>query len=202
MGDYTKTLYVGRPHRVRGARGRASHHRHCSHFSEGCDTVRFSLIDQIVDMRIGESVTAVKALATAEEYLADHFPRFPVMPGVLMLESIVQASAMLVFKSENFAHSIIVLREARNVKFSNFVEPGQVLQVVADIVAQDEQTTTLKAEASVNGKTCVTARLVLERYNLADRYPSRAATDDFTRRENRQRFELLYRPALTSNKTE
>ncbi len=91
--------------------------------------MRFSLIDRITELREGESVTAIKVLSMAEEYLADHFPRFPVMPGVMMLESMYQACAWLVRKSENFAHAMVVLREARNVKFSNFVEPGQVLVV-------------------------------------------------------------------------
>ena len=125
---------------------------------------------------------AIKALSLAEEYLADHFPRFPVMPGVMMLESMFQACAWLVRKSEDFAHAIVVLREARNVKFSNFVEPGQVLVVKATIVKQDDTTTTLKAEATVDGKTAVSAKLVLERYNLADRYPTRAASDAFATR--------------------
>jgi len=156
--------------------------------------VRFSLVDRITELSEGKHITAIKVLTLAEEYLADHFPRFPVMPGVMMLEAIYQSSAWLIRKSEDFAHTIVVLREARNVKFSNFVEPGQVLVMQATIMRQTDETTMLKAEATVEGKTAVTARLVLERYNLADRYPSRAATDDFTRRELRESFNILYRP--------
>ncbi|MHB8969439.1 MAG: 3-hydroxyacyl-ACP dehydratase FabZ family protein [Pirellulaceae bacterium] len=161
--------------------------------------MRFSLIDRITDLREGESVTAVKVLTLAEEYLADHFPRFPVMPGVMMLESMHQACAWLVRKSENFAHAMVVLREVRNVKFSSFVEPGQVLVVKATIVKQDNETTTLKTEATVDGKTAVSAKLVLERYNLADRYPTRAASDAFATRRMREQFDLLYWPAPVGN---
>jgi len=157
--------------------------------------VQFSLVDRITDLSEGKRIRTIKVLSLAEEYLADHFPRFPVMPGVMMLEAMYQASAWLVRKSEDFAHSMVVLREARNVKFSNFVEPGQVLVVEATILKQNEETTTLKAEASVEGKTAVNARLVLKRYNLADRYPSRAATDLFTLRELREQFDILYQPA-------
>jgi 3-hydroxyacyl-[acyl-carrier-protein] dehydratase len=157
--------------------------------------VRFSLIDRITELREGESVTAIKVLSMAEEYLADHFPRFPVMPGVMMLESMFQACAWLVRKSEDFAHAMVVLREARNVKFSNFVEPGQVLVVKAAILKQDDATTTFKAEATVEGITAVSARLVLERYNLADRYPARAATDAFATRRLREQFALIYWPS-------
>jgi 3-hydroxyacyl-[acyl-carrier-protein] dehydratase len=157
--------------------------------------VRFTLVDRITELSEGQHITAIKVLTLAEEYLDDHFPRFPVMPGVMMLESMYQASAWLIRKSEDFAHTIVVMREARNVKFSSFVEPGQVLVVRANILKQTDDTTTLKAEASIEGKTAVTARLVLERYNLCDRYPSRAPTDAFTRRELRERFSLLYHPS-------
>ncbi len=162
--------------------------------------VRFSLVDRITELSEGKHVTAVKSLTMAEEYLADHFPRFPVMPGVMMLEAMFQASAWLVRKSEDFAHSVVVLRESRNVKFSSFVEPGQMLTVKAAIIRQSEETTTLKAEATVEGKTAVTARLVLERYDLSDRYPSRAATDAYARRELREMFNLLFRPTTEENR--
>ena len=161
--------------------------------------MKFLLIDRITELVPGERICAVKALSLAEEYLADHFPRFPVMPGVMMLEAMYQSSAWLIRKSEDFAHTIVVLREARNVKFSNFVEPGQVLVMQATIMRQTDETTMLKAEATVEGKTAVTARLVLERYNLADRYPTRAATDDFTRRELRDSFNILYRPTTAED---
>lgn len=160
--------------------------------------MRFSQIDRITELHAGQSVTAIKVLTLAEEYLADHFPRFPVMPGVLMLEAMYQASAWLVRYSEDFAHAAVLLRETRNAKFSNFVLPGQVLVVQAHIVKQDETTTSIKAEASVADKTAVTARLVLERYNLSDRFPSRAATDALAIRTLRRQFELLYSPPEVS----
>ena len=69
--------------------------------------MRFVLTDRIVELKSGESLTALKNLSLAEEYLADHFPGFPVMPGVLMLESLTQAGAWLVREMEDFAHSII-----------------------------------------------------------------------------------------------
>ncbi len=53
--------------------------------------MRFNLIDRIVETRPGQSLRAVKNLTLGEEYLADHFPTFPVMPGVLMLETLVEA---------------------------------------------------------------------------------------------------------------
>ena len=89
--------------------------------------MRFRLIDRITQLEPGQHIEAVKRLHATERYLEDHFPRFPIMPGVLMLETMYQAAHWLVRKTEDFAHSMVVLKEARNVKFSGFVKPGQRL---------------------------------------------------------------------------
>ena len=155
--------------------------------------MRFSLIDRIDEPEPGNRLAAVKSLTMAEEYLGDHFPGFPVMPGVLMLEAMTQASAWLVRASEDFCHSFVVLKEARNVKYGQFVEPGQTLSVTAEIVEQTERETTLKVRGSVDGRTTVGARLVLERYNLADTRPEQASTDALVRQQMRNLFALLWR---------
>jgi 3-hydroxyacyl-[acyl-carrier-protein] dehydratase len=113
--------------------------------------MRFTLVDQIIELTPGEKITAVKNLSLAEEYLADHFPGFPVMPGVLMLEAMTQASAWLIRASEDFAHSTVVLQEARNVKFANFLQPGQTLTITAEILDQDDRQTRLKTAGHVDG---------------------------------------------------
>jgi 3-hydroxyacyl-[acyl-carrier-protein] dehydratase len=156
--------------------------------------MRFSLIDRIVELEPGKRIVAVKALSSAEEYLQDHFPKFPVMPGVMMLEALHQASAWLIRKSENFTHSIVLLKEAKNVKYSDFVEPGQLLTVTAEIFKEEGALVTLKGQGEVQGRTAVTARLVLERFNLGDHDPSRADLDPYVRRHHEEQFQLLYHP--------
>jgi 3-hydroxyacyl-[acyl-carrier-protein] dehydratase len=154
--------------------------------------MRFTLIDRIVDLTPGEKITAIKNLTMAEEYLADHFPGFPVMPGVLMVEAMSQAAAWLIRGSEDFAHSTVLLKEARNVRFANFLSPGQTLTVVAEILDQDDRLTRLKAAGNVEGNPTVSARLVLERYNLADERPDRRVADDVVKMKMREMFSLLY----------
>lgn len=154
--------------------------------------MRFTLLDRVVAIDPGTSITAIKSLSLAEEYLADHFPRFPVMPGVLMLESMTQAAAWMIRLGEDFAHSMVVLRAARNVKYGDFVEPGRVLTVTAQVVSQDATTTTVKASGTVGERTSLTARLVLERYNMADRLNHGAALDARVRSEMRKLWALLH----------
>ena len=78
--------------------------------------MEFSLLDRIIEIQEGAQIQAELTLTGSESYLQDHFPRFPVMPGVLMLQSMLQASIWLVRKSENFSHSVVHLKQARNVK--------------------------------------------------------------------------------------
>ena len=94
--------------------------------------MKFNLIDRIEHLS-AERVVAVKYVSLAEEYLADHFPTFPVLPGVMMLEAITQAGTWLLHHRTGFAKSIAVLKEARNVKYGTFVAPGQALRVELDL---------------------------------------------------------------------
>lgn len=157
--------------------------------------MRFCLLDRIVELEPGVRVTAVKRLQPDEDYLRDHFPRFPVMPGVLMLEAMYQAGAWLVRQTEGFANSLVLLKEARNVKYADFVTPGKELVVTAEILKSDATLTTLKAQGSIDGNIAVHGRLVLERFNLADRFPGRANTDPYLRNEYRRVLQKLLRPA-------
>src|SRR5919201_4933891 len=102
--------------------------------------MRFNLVDRIEEVQPGRSLRAVKNLTLGEEYLADHFPTFPVMPGVLMLETLVEAGAWLLRLSDDFRHSVIVLREAKNVKYGTFMEPGRQMAVTVELIEQDGPT--------------------------------------------------------------
>lgn len=153
--------------------------------------MRFTLIDRISDLKPGRSISVVKVLSLAEEYLQDHFPCFPVMPGVLILEAMVQASALLVAETEGFRHSTILLKEARNVKYTGFVRPGEQLVVCAELIRLEESLATLEARGTVGQCTAVSGKLVLERFNASDRLPQRAAWDDYARLKMRQHLEML-----------
>lgn len=87
--------------------------------------MKFNLIDMVLEQSLDRIVT-VKQVSLAEEYLADHFPTFPVLPGVLMVEAMVQAARrMLADRGDRR----LVLGEVRALKFGSFVRPGEALEV-------------------------------------------------------------------------
>ena len=143
--------------------------------------LKFNLLDRITELVPGVRIAGVKRLSGEEDYLIDHFPRFPVMPGVLMLESVYQASMWLIRQSEGFANSVVILKEARNIKFSDLITPGKELVVMAEIIKQDGPLTTLKVQGTVDDKLAIIGRLVLEKFNLAERVPNRRITDPYLR---------------------
>lgn len=157
--------------------------------------MRFRLLDRITEIEPGVRIQGVISLSGREDYLKDHFPLFPVMPGVLMLEAMFQASMWLVRHTDSFQHAIVTLKEARNVKYADFVAPGQSLQVTSEMLKQDGDLFTLKALGTMGGQTAVSARLVLERAHIKDKMPLRAASDPFTRKRMKQFFDELYQPA-------
>jgi len=150
------------------------------------------LVDRVLEIESGVRIKALKNVSINEPYFLGHFPHRPVMPGVLMLESMTQAAAWAIRLGEDFAHSIVVLREAKNVKYGDFVQPGRVLTVTAEVQSQDARFTKVKASGSVGDRTSLTARLVLERYNFADRMPYGDAVDARVRAEMRKLWAVLH----------
>jgi|SRR5579883_272377 len=142
--------------------------------------MRFHLIDRIDHWEPGKSLAAVKYLALGEEYLADHFPQFPIMPGVLMLQACVEAASWLWRISTDFKHPVIVLRELKPAKYGTFMLPGRRMDVKVELTKTDVATNTATFKAwGVNdaGEATVTAAFTLLGYSLATRGPAGSAAD-------------------------
>jgi 3-hydroxyacyl-[acyl-carrier-protein] dehydratase len=153
--------------------------------------MKFVLIDQITELVPGKRISAVKALSLAEEYLADHFPRFPVLPGVLMIEALTQASACLVRKTEDFAHSMLVLAEAKNVIYKSFVSPGQLFELSVEAKKIEPDSSQFVGSGRCGRTEMVKARWSLRHFNLADEDPSKEELDRKLIATARQRMDLL-----------
>ena len=106
--------------------------------------MRFCLLDRILSCEPGKALQGLKRLAAGEEYLADHFPGFPLMPGVLQLQSLVEAGSWLIRLSDDFRHSVIVLRELKSAKFGSLMQPGKTLTVTVELTARDGALSHLK----------------------------------------------------------
>ena len=113
--------------------------------------MRFILIDRIVSLEEGKGLTAVKSVSLAEEYLGDHFPTFPVLPGVLLLEGLIESASWLVRKTEDFAHSMILLEQARNVKYRSFLAPGSQITYTVEARTIEESVSSFASDFLPNG---------------------------------------------------
>jgi len=139
--------------------------------------MRFILIDKIVSLDVGKEIKAIKSLSLAEEYLADHFPTFPVLPGVLLLEGLIESASWLVRQNENFAHSMILLEQARNVKYKSFLAPGSQIEYTVEAKAIEENVSSFTGFGLSQDQRIVEARFGLRHFNLADENSAMAVVD-------------------------
>lgn len=123
----------------------------------------FLLIDRVIDCRPGHSLTALKNVSFNEPYFPGHFPVRPVMPGVLILEALAQATGILAFKStdsqpeENSLYYFVGIDEAR---FKQPVEPGDQLILKVELIRNVRNIWKFRAEASVNSVVVATADIM------------------------------------------
>jgi len=92
--------------------------------------VKFQLIDQLLECGPKRAV-AIKNVSASEEYLADHFPSFPVLPGVFMLEAMVQAARAVLAEE---GHERMMLCEVKALRYGTFVKPGESLRVEVELL--------------------------------------------------------------------
>jgi len=153
--------------------------------------MRFILIDKIIEIEVGKRIKAVKCVTLAEEYLADHFPTFPVLPGVLLLEGLIESASWLVRATENFAHSMVLLEEAKNVKYKSFLAPGKQIEYAVEAKAIEEKASSFTGVGVSDGEQIVEARFGLRHFNLEDQDSALAAVDAKIISEMKKRWELL-----------
>lgn len=122
--------------------------------------MRFELIDRVLE-QTDDRLVAVKCVTAAEEYLGDHFPGFPVLPGVMMLESLVQAARRLVEPGRPADATPLVVTGVRNVRYAAMVKPGQSLRVEVALRKRDGDAYEFQGQGSVEGQTAVQGRFTL-----------------------------------------
>lgn len=125
--------------------------------------MRFFLIDRITDWQVPTSATATKNVALSEDFFDDHFPRRPVMPGVLMLEGMAQLSGLLLEAAlqqgfEQSAKAILTVLE--RTKFRQLVRPGDTLTYRVDVTSVNPSGGKVTARGSIGEDVVVTTGMV------------------------------------------
>ena len=119
----------------------------------------FLLIDRVVELEPGHSCKAIKNVSANEMQFMGHFPQEHVMPGVLMIEALAQAGAVIILSLEENKGKIAYFAGIDKCKFKRKVVPGDTLTLEVEIVKQRGPIGYGKAVASVNGEVAVSAEL-------------------------------------------
>jgi len=123
----------------------------------------FLLIDRVTSCVAGESVSAIKNVSINEPYFSGHFPQRPVMPGVLIIEALAQATGILAFitagqKPED--NMLYYFAGIDNARFKKPVEPGDQIILEAKLVKQKRNLWKFKGTATVDGEIVACADLM------------------------------------------
>ncbi len=114
------------------------------------------------------------------------------MPGVLMLEALVEGAAWLWRATSNYQHSVIVLREVRNIKYGTFMQPGHRMDLSVDWVKAEADTVVFRGKGTKDaGEQTVSAQFTLHGYSLSSRGPAGVAADEKLHKHWKERWALL-----------
>lgn len=123
----------------------------------------FLLVDRVLDYKLGEHLTAIKNVTFNEPHFTGHFPNHPVMPGVLIIEAMAQASGILsrlaIGELED-EDEIFYLAKVDNAKFSRPVVPGDQLHLCVTIKRRMRNMVKYECQAKVDGKVVAKAELL------------------------------------------
>jgi 3-hydroxyacyl-[acyl-carrier-protein] dehydratase len=122
----------------------------------------FLLVDKVISYEIGKSLVAIKNVTINEPFFTGHFPAKPVMPGVLIVESLAQAAAILAYRSlekPNLEKTLFYLGSIDNTRFKKIVVPGDQLLLNIQITARRNHVWKFIGQALVENKVACTAEV-------------------------------------------
>jgi len=120
----------------------------------------FLLVDRVVEMEAGKRIVALKNVTANEPFFAGHFPGYPVMPGVLMIEALAQAGGVLLYASQpELQGRIMYFAGIDNARFRRPVRPGDVLRLEVVFTASKRSLTKMTGRALVDGEVAAEADL-------------------------------------------
>ncbi|PIZ04014.1 MAG: 3-hydroxyacyl-[acyl-carrier-protein] dehydratase FabZ [Gammaproteobacteria bacterium CG_4_10_14_0_8_um_filter_38_16] len=123
----------------------------------------FLLVDTVESYALNEWLVAIKNVTNNEPYFSGHFPELPVMPGVLMVEALAQASGILMYRSFGRypgPEDLFFLAGIDNTRFKRKVVPGDQLQLRVEVLRQRENLWKFKGTATVDGELACSAEFM------------------------------------------
>jgi 3-hydroxyacyl-[acyl-carrier-protein] dehydratase len=113
--------------------------------------VRYLLVDRVTSWEAGKVIEGVKNVTMSEDFLEFHFPRFPVMPGSLILEAIVQLSGWLEAAGSDFSRWVL-LEQVRSIKYYGFAFPGDQIVLRVEAKGEEDGRSLFRGSATVEGE--------------------------------------------------
>jgi 3-hydroxyacyl-[acyl-carrier-protein] dehydratase len=130
----------------------------------------FLLVDRVLDYEVEKSLTAIKNVSINEPFFGGHFPHRPVFPGVLLIEAMAQASAILASLGMDVTADetlIYLFAGVNNVRFKRPVEPGDQVQLNVELTRKKGKVWKTSATATVDGNLSATADITFT-YKILD----------------------------------
>lgn len=126
------------------------------------------LIDRVLSIETGKSLTAIKNVSFNEPFFMGHFPGRPVMPGVLILEALAQATCILTSKTYNDApgSKLYLFAGIDNARFKYMVTPGDQLKLEVDFVKSKKEICKFRGVATVDGNLVCSADMISARKDV------------------------------------
>ncbi|MDZ5782772.1 3-hydroxyacyl-ACP dehydratase FabZ [Marinococcus luteus] len=120
----------------------------------------FLLVDKIIEVEPGERAVGIKNVSANEEFFNGHFPDYPVMPGVLIIEAIAQAGGVALMQQEDMKGKLALFAGIDECRFKGQVKPGDQLRLEMEVTKQRRSIVKGKGTASVDGKVVAEADLM------------------------------------------
>jgi 3-hydroxyacyl-[acyl-carrier-protein] dehydratase len=129
----------------------------------------FLLIDKVIEFHPGKSIVAIKNVTANEPFFLGHFPGRPVMPGVIILEALAQASSMLAYKNpkEPTEQHIMYFAGVDKARFKRIVIPGDQLRLEAEIIRVKKEIWKCRAIATVDNQIACSAELLAAKKDIS-----------------------------------
>ncbi|KOS64374.1 3-hydroxyacyl-ACP dehydratase FabZ [Lysinibacillus agricola] len=120
----------------------------------------FLLVDRVLELEEGKRAVAIKNVTINEEFFNGHFPNYPVMPGVLIVEALAQVSAIIMLTKEGNQGRLGLLAGIDNCRFKKQVKPGDQLRLEVEITRLKGAIGKGRGIATVDGKIACEAELI------------------------------------------